>query len=143
LPMFDESVLPMMQQYAHDHTKAWSEKVKPASGFIFLTPEYNAGYPASLKNAIDYLYHEWVGKSVMVVSYGVGGGTSAAGQVRQVAERLKMRITETSPSMSIPNDMKDENGQIKDIDSNFKQYAAVLESATRELIELINTDPEL
>jgi NAD(P)H-dependent FMN reductase len=143
LPMFDEAVHPMMQQYSHEHTKIWSERIKPASGFIFLTPEYNAGYPASLKNAIDYLYHEWVGKSVMVVSYGAGGGLSAGAQLRQVAERLKMRITDDSPAISVPNDIKDQNGQIKEIDSSFKPYLEAVIAGAHELIELINTDPEL
>ncbi len=142
LPLLDEAAHPMVQQYQHDHTKAWSETIKQANGYIFLTAEYNAGYPASLKNAIDYLYHEWIGKSVMVVSYGVGGGTTASAQLHQVAERLKMRITEISPAFAIPNDIKDANGQIKDIDINFEPYVAGLRDGAEQLIELVKTDPE-
>ena len=87
LPIFDERIHPSLNQYEHTHTKTWSQKIKSADAYIFLTPEYNAGYPASLKNAIDYLYHEWQDKPVMIASYGVGGGPTASAQLRQVAER--------------------------------------------------------
>ena len=41
-------------------------------------PEYNHGYTAPLKNAIDYLHDEWFYKPVGLVSYGgVAGGTRA------------------------------------------------------------------
>ena len=30
-------------------------------GFVFVTPQYNWGYPAALKNTWDYLYKEWNG----------------------------------------------------------------------------------
>lgn len=46
--------------------------------------QYNWGYPAALKNAIDYLYHEWKGKPAAIVSYGTRGGGKAAAQLQQV-----------------------------------------------------------
>jgi NAD(P)H-dependent FMN reductase len=64
LPLFDEPVHPSANQYTRNHTKTWSQKIKEGDGYIFLTPEYNAGYPAALKNAIDYLFHEWTAKPV-------------------------------------------------------------------------------
>jgi NAD(P)H-dependent FMN reductase len=70
----------------------------------------------------------------MIVSYGVGGGPTAAAQLRQVAERLKMRPTETSPAFSISKEMSGENGQIKDIDNSFEPYAANLKIAAEELL---------
>src|SRR5882672_5953142 len=49
LPMLNEPVPPKYATtYVHPHTKKWSEKISQASGFIFVTPEYNFGYPASL-----------------------------------------------------------------------------------------------
>jgi NAD(P)H-dependent FMN reductase len=134
LPLFDEPIHPSMNQYAHAHTKAWSQKIKQADGFIFLTPEYNAGYPASLKNAIDYLYHEWMNKPVMIVSYGVHGGNSAAAQLRQVAERLKMQPTATSPAFSVTHEMSGEDGTITDISKAFEPYLAVVTLAGEELL---------
>jgi NAD(P)H-dependent FMN reductase len=45
-----------------------------SNGYIFVTPEYNAGYPAVLKNAIDYLSAEWKEEPVLIVSYGFSAG---------------------------------------------------------------------
>jgi len=134
LPMFDEPVHPSMNQYEHAHTKTWSQKIKAADAYIFLTPEYNAGYPASLKNAIDYLYHEWAQKPVMIVSYGIGGGPTASAQLRQVVERLKMHPVDTSPAFSISRDMSGADGQIKDIVEAFDPYVANLKIANKELL---------
>jgi NAD(P)H-dependent FMN reductase len=70
--------------------QAWAESVGNADGFIFVTPEYNHGYPAPLKNAIDHLYKEWGRKPAAIVSYGgFGGGYRAAEQLRQVLVELK------------------------------------------------------
>src|SRR5665213_2499430 len=139
LPIFDEAVLPSMNQYQHEHTKAWGAKVSEADAYIFLTPEYNAGYPASIKNAIDYLFHEWQGKPLMIVSYGVGGGTTASAQLRQVAERLKMLPTAISPAFTIGKDMSDKNGQIKNIATAFNPYEASLHEAAEQLLNLTST----
>ena len=46
--------------------------------------QYNWGYPAALKNAVDYLYHSWNGKPAMIVSYGSHGGGKGAAQLNQV-----------------------------------------------------------
>ncbi|KAF7364707.1 NAD(P)H-dependent FMN reductase [Mycena venus] len=72
--------------YADPATNAWSALVRSFDAFIFLTPQYNWGYPASLKLALDALYHEWAGKPALVLSYGNRGGGKAAGQLRQVLE---------------------------------------------------------
>ena len=47
--------------------------------------QYNWGYPASLKNALDYLYHEWTGKPAGIISYGGHGGGKAAAQLLQAS----------------------------------------------------------
>ena len=136
LPLLDEPMPAMMNQYKHDHTKAWSQKIKEGDAYIFLTPEYNAGYPASLKNAIDYLYHEWTAKPLMIASYGVGGGPTASAQLRQVAERLKMRVIDTSPAFTISQDMRGADGQIKDVQVAFAPYVDNLKLAAEELLHI-------
>ncbi|KAJ6487235.1 NADPH-dependent FMN reductase-domain-containing protein [Mycena vitilis] len=78
--------------YADPATNAWSAVVQSFDAFIFLTPQYNWGYPASLKLALDALYHEWTGKPALVLSYGNRGGGKSAGQLRQVLEGLRMRV---------------------------------------------------
>lgn len=91
LPFLDEAMPPMMKQYSHEHTKKWSEMVHATDGFVFVTPEYNHSYSAVLKNAIDYLFHEWNYKPVAFVSYGsMAGGARAVEHLRGVAGELKM-----------------------------------------------------
>ncbi|KAJ7769098.1 NADPH-dependent FMN reductase family protein [Mycena maculata] len=78
--------------YADPATNAWSALVRSFDGFIFLTPQYNWGYPAALKLALDALYYEWVGKPALIISYGSRGGGKAAAQLRQVFDGLHMRV---------------------------------------------------
>lgn len=91
LPLMDEPNHPRLRQYTHEHTRAWSERVDAADAFVFVTAEYNHGYPAPLKNAIDYLHNEWHDKPVGFVSYGgVAAGTRAMQQLKPVVSALKM-----------------------------------------------------
>ena len=91
LPMFDEPLHPAMRQYQHAHTKAWSSLIDSADAFIFVTAEYNFAIPAPLKNALDYLFHEWTHKPAGIVSYGgISGGTRGAQMLKQVLSTLKM-----------------------------------------------------
>jgi NAD(P)H-dependent FMN reductase len=91
LPLFDEPNHPRLRQYLHRHTKQWSTIVDASDAFVFVTPEYNSGYPAALKNAIDYLHEEWRDKPVGFVSYGgVAAGTRAVQQLKTVVATLKM-----------------------------------------------------
>ena len=55
LPVFDEPKHPRMQDYVHDHTKAWSASVASGDAYVFVTPEYNYFPPASLINALTFL----------------------------------------------------------------------------------------
>ncbi len=135
LPLFNEPVHPVHNSYTYEHSKNWSQKILQGDAFVFLTPEYNAGYPAPLKNAIDYLFHEWRNKPVMIASYGVKGGPSASSQLRAVAQRLTMRPTPTSPAFNILRE-SGESGQIKDIEASFAPYVMDIETAGQELIEL-------
>ncbi len=102
LPMLDESVSASQNQYTNKHTKDWSAKINQADGYIFVTAEYNHSFPASLKNAIDYLYLEWNHKPVAFVSYGAGqGGSRAIEHLRGVAGQLKMY--DLPEFVSVPN----------------------------------------
>ena len=69
----------------------FAERVAAAEAFVIVTPEYNHGYPAALKQALDLLHVEWRAKPVSFVSYGgVSGGVRAVEQLRQVAVELHM-----------------------------------------------------
>ncbi|MFE0377187.1 NADPH-dependent FMN reductase [Streptomyces inhibens] len=91
LPLLDEPNIPRLQQYTQHHTKEWSATVEASDAVVFVTPEYNFGYPATIKNAIDYLHQEWHHKPVGFVSYGgVAAGTRAVQQLKQVVTTLRM-----------------------------------------------------
>ena len=87
LPLLDEPIPPLFAQYSHEHTKTWSDKIASFDAYVFVTPEYNHGTSAALKNAIDYLYREWNNKAAGFVSYGGhAGGARAVEQLRIMAE---------------------------------------------------------
>jgi NAD(P)H-dependent FMN reductase len=101
LPHLDEPMPPIMGQYQHDHTKAWSAKIAGFDGFVMVTPEYNHSTSGVLKNAIDYLFAEWNNKAVGFVSYGGVGGARAVEHLRLVAGELKLADVRTSVSLSM------------------------------------------
>jgi NAD(P)H-dependent FMN reductase len=91
LPLFDEPHHPRLRQYVNDHTKRWSAIVEDSDAFVFVTPEYNHSFPASVKNALDYLHLEWQHKPVGFVTYGgVAAGTRALQALKPVVSALKM-----------------------------------------------------
>lgn len=91
LPFLDEPHHPRLQKYEKDHTKKWSSQISSADAFIFVMPEYNYGYAATLKNALDFLYNEWLYKPVAFVTYGgIAGGTRSLQALKQVVTSLKM-----------------------------------------------------
>lgn len=81
--------------------RSWSRVVSTLDIFIFVTPQYNWGLPAALKNAIDRVYHEWRGKSAIVVSYGGHGGDKCNRQLQEVLQGLKMNVV-GGVTMNIP-----------------------------------------
>ncbi len=70
-----------------------------AAAIVIVTPQYNWGYPAPLKNALDHLYQKWTGKPLVIVTYGGHGGNKCAAQLRQVAAGLHMRPVATMPGI--------------------------------------------
>jgi NAD(P)H-dependent FMN reductase len=107
LPLLDEAMPPIMGQYSQPHTKAWSEKIASFDSFIFVTPEYNHGISGALKNAIDFLYKEWINKAAGFVSYGSAGGTRAVEQLRLVMGELQVADVRAQVVLSLSTDFKD------------------------------------
>ncbi|WP_394830690.1 NAD(P)H-dependent oxidoreductase [Pendulispora rubella] len=69
----------------------WPERITAHDAFVIVTPEYNHGYPGTLKNALDALYGPWNDKPVAFVSYGFSAsGARAIEQLRQVTSELRM-----------------------------------------------------
>ncbi|GAA4032268.1 NAD(P)H-dependent oxidoreductase [Streptomyces plumbiresistens] len=101
LPFFDEPHPPALRRYTKSHAREWSRIVDASDAFVFVTPEYNGGFPAPLKNAWDYLVVEWQHKPAAFVSYGgVSAGTRAVQMGKQVVANLRM--LPIGPTVSIP-----------------------------------------
>ena len=90
LPMFALATPPAMGGYKDPLQQRWAAKVGEADGYILVSPEYNHGTSAVLKNALDYLYAEWNRKPVAFVSFGNTGGARAVEQLRAIAVELRM-----------------------------------------------------
>jgi NAD(P)H-dependent FMN reductase len=91
LPLYDEPKHPNLQAYEHQHTWDWSATISRADAYVLVMPEYNHGYNAALKNALDYLNREWAYKPVGFVSYGgVSAGLRAVSAIKPVVSALKM-----------------------------------------------------
>jgi NAD(P)H-dependent FMN reductase len=142
LPMNDEPAIPAKGvPYAQAHTRAWSEKIKSADAVVFVTPQYNWGYPAVVKNAIDHLYHEWRNKPAAIVTYGGHGGGKCAEQLKQVAGAVKMRVVPTAPGIWLPDSVIREDAAF-DPDRDFELHVASIRNAFTELAEQMNSANE-
>lgn len=131
LPLLDEPHHPRLGKYTHDYTKAWSGRINQADAFVFVTPEYNHGYSAVLKNAIDYLHNEWQHKPVGFVSYGGNsGGLRAVQQLKQVIVALNMVPVVEAVSLPFVGSMLDENGSLEPSQSMERSLKSMLEVVT-------------
>jgi NAD(P)H-dependent FMN reductase len=92
LPMFDQPAPPArtLRDYPTEQIARWGRTIDEADGYIVITPEYNHGYPASLKNALDHVFPELARKPIAFVGYGNVGGARAIEQLRLVAVEFEM-----------------------------------------------------
>lgn len=110
LPLMNEPNHPSQKRYQHDYTKWWSGKIDEAEAFIFVTGEYDFNYPAPLRNAIEYLHHEWAYKAAGIVSYGgVSAGTRAANSLK--SDLATVRIVALTEAVNFPFFEKNINDQ--------------------------------
>ena len=99
-----------------------------ADAVVMVTAEYNYGYPAALKNAIDYLHHEWRYKPVGFVSYGgVAAGTRAVQQLKQVVGALQLFPVSSSVNIPFVTQFLDDDRVIQANDVMVKAAADMLD----------------
>ena len=108
-----EPLPPMTGQYQLPTTRAWSQRVISADAVVLVTPEYNGGYPASLKAAVDALAQEWAGKPVAIASYGFGGGSRAHRQLSEIMSNLKADLVQADPAVHVVFDQGDLDAQMR------------------------------
>jgi NAD(P)H-dependent FMN reductase len=103
MPFFDQPVPPAMPgrpAYENEVVKKWTAEIARSDGFIFVTPEYNYGPSAVLKNAIDWVYPEWNRKAAAFVSYGSAMGARGVQQLRLTA--IELQLAPVRSSVHIP-----------------------------------------
>jgi NAD(P)H-dependent FMN reductase len=103
MPFFDSPMPPAMPgrpPYENEIVRKWTAAIGASDGFIFVTPEYNYGAPAVLKNAIDWVYPEWHRKAAAFVSFGGVGGARSVQQLRETA--IELQLAPIRSSVHIP-----------------------------------------
>ncbi|WP_331733552.1 NAD(P)H-dependent oxidoreductase [Streptomyces sp. NBC_01276] len=109
-------------------TPRLAERVAALDAFVVVTPEYNHGYPASLKLALDHVYSGWRAKPVGFVSYGgMAGGHRAVEQLRQVFAELHAVTMRDTVSFHNAWERFDEEGRPHDEDGSGKAASVLLD----------------
>jgi NAD(P)H-dependent FMN reductase len=132
LPFMDEPNHPRLRRYEHQHTKDWSARVAAADAFVFVMPEYNYGFNAPLKNALDFLHHEWAYKPAGLVSYGgVSAGTRAAQMIKQVFSSLRIQPLFAAVSIPFVAQLVDDEGRVEANETMGEAASAMLDELVR------------
>jgi len=132
LPLLEEPTVPAAadREYETSQTRCWSETVDGYDGFVFVTPEYNHGVPAALKNAVDVLGPEWAHKAVAFVSYGADGGVRAVEQWRTILANVMMSDVRAQVSLLVFEDWQE--GEFRPLD----RREGELDTALDQLVEM-------
>lgn len=125
-PVFEERLI--YQKDPSEKAKLFSEKIKNADAVIIISPEYNGGYPASIKNAIDLLVKEWYHKPVGLVSVSSGGfgGVNSLALLQTVLLKIKAVVVPAPFPVPKVEENFDENGRALDREATDKRAAAFM-----------------
>lgn len=125
-PIFTERL--KFQKNPTEKTLEFAEKIKSADAVLIVTPEYNGGYPASLKNVTDLLYEEWKHKPIAIsmVSAGQFAGTQVITSL--LFTLWKIGATMVPSMFPVANIEKsfDEEGNATDKEETDKRSAAFI-----------------
>src|SRR5258705_1080706 len=135
MPFFDQAVSPATPgraPYEHEVVKRWTAAIAASDGFVFVTPEYNYGPSAVLKNAIDWVYPEWNRKAVGFVSYGSAMGARGVQQLRLTA--IEIQLAPIRSSVHIPVATLWAHYQGGDVDAGLAEPAVPAEAMIDDLL---------
>lgn len=142
-PVLDETIPALIQDsnaYASQEVRDWSEFIQSCNALIVVTPQYNWGYPSTLKGAIDVLYREWHGKPAAVVTFGGHGGNKCDEQLRQVMTSVKMDLVEQIVQITLPAEYIRGNVRVipsDEQDTFLPQYNVNLHLALKQLTDKV------
>lgn len=110
------------KKYPDAKVQKWSDLIDGSDAIIFITPEYNHGMPAALKNAIDQIYWEWLDKPIGFVGYGSRGAPDSIDSLRHTAKALRWRVAPSIVGIKQVKKAFDENGKLIE-DEAYKKTA--------------------
>lgn len=134
MPFYDQPMSPAMVEngaYGNEVVRNFAKKISEADTYLIIAPEYNHGYSAILKNALDSVYGEWNKKAVGFVSYGSVGGGRVVEQLRTVAVELQMAPVRNAVHIQAPWFLLDESGNLKE--GALADYEKSLNSTLKQL----------
>jgi NAD(P)H-dependent FMN reductase len=135
MPFFDQALPPAMPgrpPYEHEVVKRWTAEIAASDGFVFVTPEYNYGPSAVLKNAIDWVYPEWNRKAAAFVSYGSAMGARGVQQLRE--NMIEVQIVPVRSSVHIPVATLWAHFQGGDVDEGLTQLETSAQTMINDLL---------
>jgi len=135
MPFFDQPVTPATPgrpAFEHEVVRKWTAAIGKSDSFIFVTPEYNYGPSAVLKNAIDWVYAEWHRKPACFVSYGSIGGARGVQQLRQTVVELQLAPIRSSIYIPVPTLLAHYQGG--DVDAGLAELEAPADAMIDDLL---------
>ena len=135
MPFFDQPVTPATPgrpPFRHPVVQRWTAAIAQSDGFVFVTPEYNYGPAAVLKNAIDWVYPEWRRKAACFVSYGSVGGVRSVQQLRQTV--IELQLAPVRSSVHIPAAILRAHNQGGDVDAGLAELGEHAEAMIDDLL---------
>jgi len=135
MPFFDKQATPAMPgrpPYTNEVVQRWTAAIAESDGFVFVTPEYNFGAPAVLKNAIDWVFPEWNRKAVGFVSYGSAMGARGVQQLRETA--IELQLAPIRSSVHIPVATLWAHYRGGDVAAGLAKLEALAETLTDDLL---------
>ena len=103
-------------QEIKDQFPEWRDAMIRADGLVIVTPEYNHGYPGSLKSVLDLLLPEYIHKAVAFVgvSAQVWGGTRVIEACVPMVRELGLSVTFTDLNFPHVCEKFDAEGRLLD-----------------------------
>lgn len=120
-----------------DDFPEWRDAMTRADGLVIVTPEYNHGYPGTLKSVLDLLLPEYIHKAVAfaAVSAQVWGGVRVIEALVQTSRELGLAVTFTDLNFPRVQTLFDENGNLIDE----KAYESRVKAFLDELVWMSKT----
>lgn len=123
------------KKYPNPKVQRWSAAIDDSEALIFITSEYNHAMPASLKNAIDQIYWEWLDKSVGFIGYGGrGGGSDSIDSLSHTMQALKWKVAEPKVYIRGIKKIIDPKGNLTDMQEHEKTAKEMLNN----LVQIAN-----